>query len=125
MPNLTSAEFAISVGAKFDSYRVVLYPETPSSWGSNVVSSLVPPGSSHRGTRNIPQEVKNLRYSGLTEWGPLYLQFRHTAEYYGWCEADCLFALSLALTGSPSSTERGRAGRDKTCHPSTNASPKS
>ena len=78
---MTSAEFAISVGAEFDSYRVVLYPETPSSWGSNVVSSLVPPGSSHRGTRNIPQEVKNLRYSGLTEWGPLYLQFRHTAEY--------------------------------------------
>ena len=54
-----------------------------SSWGSNVVPSLVPPGSNHRGTRNIPQEVKNLRYSGLTEWGPSYLQFRHTAEYYG------------------------------------------
>ena len=30
----------------------------------------------------------------------IYLQFRHTAEYYGWCEADCLFALSLALTGA-------------------------
>ena len=24
----------------------------------------------------------------------------HTAEYTGWCEADCLFALSLALTGA-------------------------
>ena len=71
-----------------------------SSWGSNVVPSLVHPGSSHRGTRNIPQEVKNLRYSGLTEWGPFYLQFRRTAEYYGWCEADYLFALSLALTGT-------------------------
>ena len=44
-----------------------------SSWGDNVVSSLVPPGSSRRGTRNIPQEVKNLRYSGLNEWGPFYL----------------------------------------------------
>ena len=71
-----------------------------SSWGSNVVPSLVHPGSSHRGTRNIPQKVKNLRYSGLTEWGPFYLQFRRTAEYYGWCEADYLFALSLALTGT-------------------------
>ena len=28
------------------------------------------------------------------------MQFRHTAEYYGWCEADCLFVLSLALTGA-------------------------
>ena len=45
-----------------------------SSWGDNVVPSLVPPGSSHRGTRNISQEVKNLRYSGLTMWG--LLQFR-------------------------------------------------
>ena len=71
-----------------------------SSWGGNVVPSLVPPGSSHRGTCNIPQDVQNLRYSGLTETGPFYLQFRHTAEYYGWCEADCLFALNLALTGT-------------------------
>ena len=62
--------------------------------------SLVPPGSIHRGTRYIPQEVKNLRYCGLTEWGPFYLQFRHTTEYYGWCETECLLAMSLALTGA-------------------------
>ena len=62
--------------------------------------SLVPPGSIHRGTRYIPQEVKNLRYSGLTEWGPFYLQFRHTTEYYGWCETECLFAMSFALSGA-------------------------
>ena len=50
-----------------------------SSWGSNAVSSLVPLGSSHRGIGNIPREVKNLRYSGLTglfQWGSFYLQFR-------------------------------------------------
>ena len=71
-----------------------------SSWGGNVVPSLVPPGSSHKGTRYILQEVKNLRYSGLTEWEPFYLQFRHTTEYYGWCEAECLFEMSLTLTGA-------------------------
>ena len=42
----------------------------------------------------------NLRYSKLTEWRPFYLLFRLTAEYYGWCKVDCLFALSLGLTGA-------------------------
>ena len=46
-----------------------------SSWGSNVVPNLVPSGSSHIGTRNIPQEVKNLRYSGITEWGHFTCSF--------------------------------------------------
>lgn len=35
----------------------------------------------------------------MTQWGPFYSIFSTIAEYHGWCDADCLFALSLTLEG--------------------------
>lgn len=58
--------------------------------------SLIPPGSRSGISRRNPTEVKCVRYNGDVEWGPFYSTI---AEQYGWCDADCLFALSLTQEG--------------------------
>ena len=70
------------------------------SWGINVVPSLVPLGSCHRGTCHISQEVKNLRYcrlTGLSDREPFYLMPRHTAEYIGCMKLIVCLALTRQL----------------------------
>lgn len=61
--------------------------------------SLIPPGSRSGISRSIPTEVKGVKYNGDVEWGPFYSKFSTIAEYNGWCDAYCLFALSLTLEG--------------------------
>lgn len=62
--------------------------------------SLIPPGSRSSVSRNIPAEVKGVKYNGDVEWGPFYSKFSTMAEYHQWSEPDCLFARSLTLEGT-------------------------
>ena len=62
--------------------------------------SLIPPGTRSSVSRNIPAEVKWMKYNGDVEWGPFYSKFSTIAEYHQWSDPDCLFALSLTLEGA-------------------------
>lgn len=70
-----------------------------SSTHRSQLPSLIPQGSRSGLSRSIPTEVKGVKYNGDVEWGPFYSKFSTIAEYHGWCDADCLFALSLTLEG--------------------------
>lgn len=61
--------------------------------------SLIPPGSTSGISRSIPTDVKGVNYNEDVEWGPFNSMFSTIAGYHGWCDADCLFALSLTLEG--------------------------
>lgn len=62
--------------------------------------SLIPPGTRNSMSRNIPAEVKWMKYNGDVEWGPFYSKFSTIAEYHQWSDPDRLFALSLTLEGA-------------------------
>lgn len=48
---------------------------------------------------SISTEFKDVKYDGNVGWGPIYSKFSTIAEYFRWCNADHLFALSLTPEG--------------------------
>ena len=66
--------------------------------GSPVLTpSLVAGG---RGTQDIMNQIKHLKYSGDKKWGPFLYKFQTIADYQCWSEGERLFAMSLVLEGT-------------------------
>ena len=53
-----------------------------------------------RGTRDIMNQIKHLKYNGEKKWGPFLYKFQTIADYQCWSENERLFAMSLVLEGT-------------------------
>ena len=112
-PVVLSTSLGAPVGRSVLSTREVSFPPMLAGEGnsldlperlSGTLSSCSLRNSSSRLGRNIPPEVKSLKYNGSLEWGLFFAKSRTFARYYGCNDDDCLLVLSVSVEGPVSDT---------------------